>query len=219
MFDSESPETLIANAECRSNIYGFLSRVYRQELTSDFLRQIKTPDSRDVWVEIGIEPEADFVNMQESDIIEYLAVEYARLFLGPGQHISPHESVHKESVRGGGMLCGKASTDVKEFIESRGIVFKSDYTGFPDHISVELEFMHHLILWEKKSLQELDGRTAEHFRAMEQQFLNDHIKQWIPLFCEKVIKKSNSSFYKGMAQLTKRFIELEPEDGACCTRK
>jgi TorA maturation chaperone TorD len=78
----------------RSNIYGFLAAVYRQELTSELLQQMKDHQFQEILSTLGIELSNGFFKKPEKELLENLAVEYAYLFLGPGKHISPHESVH-----------------------------------------------------------------------------------------------------------------------------
>ena len=80
----------------RSNIYGLLAAIYRREMTSDLLKQIKNPSMLGVLSNLGIELNNGFFKKPEKELLEDLAVEYARLFIGPGKHISPHESVHHQ---------------------------------------------------------------------------------------------------------------------------
>jgi len=83
-------------AKNRSNIYGLLASVYRQEVTSDLIQQIKDPQFLGVLSDLGTEGLDTFLQKPENELLEDLAVEYTRLFLGPGKHISPHESVHHQ---------------------------------------------------------------------------------------------------------------------------
>lgn len=90
---------------------------------------------------IGIHLEEDLTCLNEAKLLEDLAIEYSRLFIGPGRHISPHESVHLKEEGGRGLLWGEAAVKVKKFIEFSGLHYKPEYSGMPGHISVELEFM------------------------------------------------------------------------------
>jgi TorA maturation chaperone TorD len=140
-------------------------------------------------------------------------VEYARLFLGPGKHISPHESVHhKKEGTQSGQLWGESTAEVKKIIESSGLEYKTEYTGLPDHISVELEFMQQVVLREEKAWQDDDAETALLCQENEKKFVDEHLFRWIPDFCEKVINDAERSFYREMARLTQKFIEFEKEE-------
>jgi len=197
----------------RSTIYGFLAAVYRQEVSSDLLQQIQDPQFLGVLSNLGIELSNGFFKKPEKELLEDLAVEYARLFLGPGRHISPHESVHyKKEGAQSSQLWGEPTARVKKIIESSGLTYKSEFTGLPDHISVELEFMQQVVQREARAWEEKDKDTTELCLEHEKKFINEHLFLWIPDFCEKVIEAAELPFYREMARLTRRFIEFEKKE-------
>jgi TorA maturation chaperone TorD len=197
-------------AQERSNIYGLLSIIYRQEPTSALLQQMKSPVFREGLASAGLNLEEELLNQPEEKLLEDLAVEYTRLFLGPGQHISPHESVHHE-IDGGdwGRLWGKSTVEVKKFIETAGLEYTSAYTGLPDHICVELEFMQEVIKRELQAWKEKDREGAIYCLKIEKKFIEEHMARWVPGFCDKIIEYAELSFYREMAKLTKSFMENE----------
>ena len=201
------------SANFRSTVYGFLAAIYRQEVSSDLLQQIRDSRFMGVLTELGVELNNGFFKKPEKELLDALSVEYARLFLGPGKHISPHESVHHKRDDGQwGQLWGKSTAEVKKIIESSGLEYKTEYTGLPDHISVELEFMQQVILREEQAWQDEDNETALLCLENEKNFVNEHLFRWIPDFCEKVIEATESSFYREMARLTRSFIEFEKQE-------
>ena len=196
----------------RSHVYGFLAAVYRQEITADLLGQIKDPRFLGVFSDLGVDLSSDFFKKSEKALLDDLAVEYARLFLGPGRHISPHESVHHiKPDEQDSQLWGKTTVEVKKFIESTGLQYRSEYRGLPDHISVELEFMEHMILQEARAWGEEDRDGVLDCLNMEKAFMDQHLICWIPGFCEKIIREAEIPFYGEMAALTNNFIEFEKE--------
>lgn len=200
-------------ANFRSTIYGFLAAIYRQEVSSDLIQQIKDPQFLGVLTNLGIELNNGFFKQPEKELLEDLAVEYAHLFLGPGKHVSPHESVHhKKEGAHSGQLWGESTAEVKKIIESSGLEYKTEYTGLPDHISVELEFMQQVILREEQAWQDDDKETALLCQKNEKKFVDEHLSRWIPDFCEKVIEAAELPFYREMAQLTRNFIEFEKQE-------
>jgi TorA maturation chaperone TorD len=200
-------------ADHRSHIYGLLALMYRQEVTPDLLSQIKDPRFLGVFTDLGIEGMEDFLRSSEEKLIEDLAVEYSRLFLGPGKHISPHESVHHQREDGDwGKLWGADTVDVKKFIEATGLSYEADYKGMPDHISVEFEFMAALIRREKQAWAENDEAVAKNCMTLQKKFLEEHLIQWIPDFCGKVIQQAELPFYRAVAELTRSFIDFENKE-------
>ncbi len=202
-----------AVAKNRSDIYGLLATLYRQEVTSDLLQQIKDPQFLGVLADLGFDVMKEFLLKPEKEQLEDLAVEYSRLFLGPGKHVSPHESVHHKREDGQwGKLWGASTAEVKQFIEATGLGYSDDFKGLPDHITVEFEFMQQLTLREEQAWKEEDSDKAAACRNVEKKFIEEHLIRWIPVFCEKVIQDSQLPFYRSFAELTKNFIEHEMEE-------
>jgi TorA maturation chaperone TorD len=200
-------------AQQRSNIYGFLARVFRKELSTDMLARIKDSGFRDVLSSLEVQLGDEFFSAPEEELIENLAVEYTRLFLGPGRHISPHESIHYERDDGDwGRHWGASTVEVKKFVESLGLKYKESDTSIPDHISVELELMQKVIEKEKQAWSTNGGKDVLHYLKIEKMFMEDHIMKWIPQFCDKVIAEAEFSYYREMAELTKNFLALEMEE-------
>ena len=199
-------------ARIRSNIYGFLSSLFREEISAERLSQIKGPDIKKVLSEMGIQYEI-FSQKDQDQLLEDLAVEYTRLFLGPDKHISPHEAVHHQRDDGDwGVHWGGSTVDVKKFIETTGLEYKQEYSGMPDHISVELDFMKEAAGREAQAIEEKDWEGALYCQKMEKKFICDHLIKWIPTFCDKIISQAELSFYGDLADVTKDFITLELEE-------
>ncbi len=197
----------------RSNLYNLLALVYQQELTPDLLRRIRDPEISESLSDLGIVFDPDFMTSPEKELCDDLAVEYARLFLGPGPHISPNESVQHELEQGlWGCLWGDSTVKVKKMIEAAGLTYMPEFTGMPDHLSVELEFMAWLTRHEEQAWREEDPEEGERCLEIERQFIDEHLSRWAPVFCEKVEAAAGSSFYREVAALTRKFIEFEREE-------
>ena len=194
----------------RGSIYGFLARVFRKELTPEMLARIKAPDFREVLSDMKVKLGDGFFSGPDDKLIEDLAVEYTRLFLGPGRHISPHESIHYERDDGDwGTHWGASTVEVKKFVESLGLEYKETDRSIPDHISVELELMQKVIEKEKQACSDTSGKDALHYLKIEKMFMEDHIMKWVPRFCDKVVADAELSFYREMAELTKSFLQTD----------
>lgn len=196
-------------AQQRSSVYGFLSLIYRDEPTIELLRQLKGQEFVSALSDLRIELDLDFLKRTEEELLWDLSVEYTRLFLGPGQHISPHESVHRKGEEG--LLWGETTAKVKRFIETSGLKYRSAWKGIPDHISVELEFMQRLIQYEADSWQRKDYPRAIRSLQLQRRFIGGHLLQWIPSFSGLVIREARSDFYRQMAELTEEYIIFEAE--------
>ncbi|GBE57213.1 chaperone protein TorD [bacterium BMS3Abin01] len=195
------------------NIYSFLATIYNEEITAPVLRQIRNPRFLEALSSVGVQLDDDMFKGSEDRLVEDLAVEYARLFLGPGKHIPPYESVHHERTDGDwGSLWGADTVAVKKFIESTGLEYRSEYDGLPDHIGVELEFMKEVTRREAQAWEEKDEDGADCCLKIKKKFIEEHLARWIPVFCDKVIAAANLSFYREIAAITKSFIEFERKE-------
>lgn len=192
--------------EC-SSLYGFLAAVYRTEPTAELLRWIRDPDSLDLLADTGVDLGTFFADHAEDELIELLAVEYTRLFIGPGNHVPPYAAVHLGGE--GALLWGRPTVWVKKYIEAAGFEYRPDYHDLPDHISAELEFMREITAREAAALEKRDPAEAGQLRAVGSEFVASHLSLWIPKFCDLVIDRAELPFYRGMAALTKDFIESE----------
>ena len=194
------------------SIYGFLARIFSQEVTSDFLAELRTPHFRGVLEELGIDLGDDFYSCPADKLLEDLVVEFTGLFIGPGHFISPHESVHRVRDDGDyGKLWGADTVAVKKYIEATGLSYQSSFGGMPDHIAAEFEFVQKLD--ERLVQAQTDGENelAENLRQIKQRFLQEHLLAWVPDFLDKVAAKATLPFYRETALLASQFIASEKE--------
>ncbi|ODS33276.1 MAG: hypothetical protein SCARUB_01597 [Candidatus Scalindua rubra] len=195
-----------AIAEHRSNSYGFLSIVYLQEPNKEFIKSLRESNILDVLNESGLHFDEQITNDVSDKFHNDLVLEYTRLFIGPGKHISPYESVYRDNEDA---LWSETTVEVKKFIESLGLEYSSNWSGLPDHIGVELEFMQRLTCREKEAWEQKDKKTAIRCMEFEKKFIDEHLSQWVPIFCDKLKKESRVAFYREMAELTRQFIDFD----------
>lgn len=202
-------------AKFRSNIYNFLSLLYAREPSQELIDEILKPDFVDILSGIGVEFNDEIIKAPREKLTEDLIVEYTRLFLGPGPHISPHESVYVGGYRDRdpkiGLLWGNATAEVKDMAENLGFTYREDYHGIPDHLAVELELMGSLAAREYDML--INGNAEEAYKCLlqEKRFLTEHLSRWIGVFCGQVIENARHVFYREMAHLTRDYVLQDVE--------
>ncbi len=197
------------SAKSRSNIYGLLAAAFREEPSKAFIKELRSSRLSGIFSDLGVELGEAFVSGSDSELMEVLKLEFTRLFIGPDHHISAHESVFVESDAGGGGLWGAKTVEVKKFIETTGLDYESEYTGMPDHISVELEFMQNLTEFEAIQWVEKNREDAEKSQKIQRMFLEQHLLCWSSQFCDTVIAEAKNPFYRAMAELTRNYMEFE----------
>lgn len=144
------------------------------------------------------------------EVVEALAVEYARLFVGPGPHIAPYASVHWPG--GSGELLGAPAAALEAVIEAADYELSAGYRRLPDHVGIVLDLMAWLANTEAEAWMARDyGAAAEALRR-EVSFLDEHMLPWIPTFCERVAEVADVAFYRDMANLTVEYLRFDEGD-------
>jgi len=197
------------NASSRSHIYGLLATVFREEPSAALVEELRSPKMKEVFGEMDIELGQEFHGASALLVADELAEEFTRLFLGPGRHISAHESIFAEVDGDSGSLWGATTVDVKKFIEATGLAYDPEYTGIPDHVSVEFEFMQRMSAWEAEQWRQKHRGRAEYCADVQRRFLDRHLLRWLPQFMDAVIIEATVPFYRAMAELSKNFVQLE----------
>jgi TorA maturation chaperone TorD len=200
---------LADSAKIRSEFYGLLTTVFREEPTEALIMELRGPRLSGAFSGMGVELGEKFYNDPESEVTEALVMEFTRLFIGPGRHISAHESIFTEEDGGGGGLWGRKTVEVKKFIESTGLDYEPQFNGIPDHVSVELEFMQKLTEWEADKWGQEDRKSAEYCLSVQRMFLEQHLLCWLSKFCDAILEQAELPFYRAMAELTKNYMEIE----------
>lgn len=207
----DARKTNIEYAQARSQVYGLLARVFRAEPDSEFIGKLKSAGIADILSTLDVDLGSDFQDLPEDDLREKLAIEFTRLFLGPGSHISAHESIFVEVDGDSGGLWGKGTVAVKKFIESTGLAYDDNFTGLPDHVSVEFEFMQRLMDWEAELWENGENEHAQHCLNLQKMFAEQHLLKWLPQFCSRVIESAELPFYRAMSELTKNYLDFEKQ--------
>lgn len=193
-------------AENRSYYYGFLSIVYLQEPTREFIKSLRESNILDVLNKSDLCFDRTINNDVSDKHLNDLALEYTRLFIGPGKHIVPYESVYRDNEDA---LWSETTVEVKNFIELSGLEYSNSWSGLPDHIGVELELMQRLTCHEKEAWTSDDKETAIRCLEFEKRFIDEHLSQWVPIFCNKVKEETRTAFYREIAELTRQFIDFD----------
>ena len=194
----------------RAKLYGLLANLFRREPGAELLDQLRSPQFHDLLGETGIDLGDDFFNDPLDEVRDRLQVEYTFLFLGPGKHISPHESVQLK--HGSGILWGKETAIVKQFMAAAGFELDEAVNDIPDHIGVELEFLSHLSTKEAEAWQADDHQAAAAALGWQHRFVSNNIGKWAGRFCRAVEAAAETPFYAQFAKLLRTFIAGEKSD-------
>lgn len=202
---------LISN---RENLYRFLGRIYKVEADQTLLDQMESmvyPDEcGDDELDKGYRMLEEYFGSLGSDPLTDLAVDYAKVFLGAGiatdEAAYPYESVYTSPER---LIMQDARDQVLAVYQSKGLN-KAETLEIPeDHIALEFEFMAYLCYKTQRALVSQDWATVSKCLKEQQDFLAQHLLNWVPAFCADVAKFADTEFYKAASKVTNGYLNLE----------
>jgi len=190
---------MINGTEARKNLYRFLSQMYLMEVDGSMLEQLKKmvfpKEVENEYLAEGYELFSKAVEALSEEDMDTLAADYAKTFLAAGDAHGnaafPYESVYTGKRR---LVGQEARTSAaKEYAEHGLELAKLTYKIPEDHISVEFEFMAYL---------------SENIEV-QKKFFKEHIEGWAAMFCADVERTAETDFYKGLAKITRGFLQVE----------
>ncbi|WP_283170611.1 TorD/DmsD family molecular chaperone [Curtanaerobium respiraculi] len=205
-------EDMAVLCDQRTAAYGFLSRMYRKELTRDMLDELHNLRYRvrtgNDDVDTGHRLLATYLSGLWENSITELAADYMRVFYGHGYNghaaAYPFESVYTSEKR---LLMQSARDEVLALYRAEGLDKQKSWKEGEDHIALELEFMEVLTQREADALRDSDADGALHLARTQLNFLEDHLLSWTPLMTAEMRKFAKTGFYQALAFLTDGFLQ------------
>ncbi len=203
----------------RQTSYAFFARLFRQEVTRPLLSEllnnqawINSPDSAGPG---QLTLRNFFLSIQGKEldqIVTALAAEYASLFLSVGRKpVFPYESVYTSPEH---LMMQQARDEVRQEYLREGLNRVESFKEPEDHIALELEFMGYLCQKASDAIAQEDWAVGRAYLTHQQRFLDQHLLNWVPQFCEDTLNAAASDFYKGIAQWMRDFLMVEKETQA-----
>lgn len=139
-----------------------------------------------------------------AQLCEALAEEHTPLFISPWEPVVfPYESYYMERE-----LYGASLAEVRGFLGRAGLEKREGFTEPEDHIACELEIMGQLIARQEAAKEPTE---EERWLYLQGEFFRTHLLPWAFLLCDELEKREKAKFYKGIARVTRGFMELERE--------
>lgn len=153
------------------------------------------------------------VFLQDQEILYHrLAVEYARLFIGPGSVVvSPYESIHEtdETHPPALLMVGPVADKVLISYQEAGLTMIEGLNEPPDHIATELEFMYYLSNMEAIAWNSGEANEARKWHGLQLSFFKSHLGGWGINFTRLVEKETTEKFYSALSSLAFSFFQIE----------
>ena len=190
----QDPQQLVFQSE--ANVYALLSRLWIAELDAESLTMLKSDGLRESYEELG-----GFVPSEDVSpgLIEELAIEFCGCFLGPKNHLPPHQSVVSQS-----RFQGKCIDSMNTFVEivgkPKGALFEQQ--KLVDHAGVQLAIIGSICASQvSPSIEDQDS-----LEELKQSFFENHLL-WLIGYCRVAVSKTQSDFYQGLFRVTEAFLE------------
>ena len=136
-----------------------------------------------------------------------LAVEHARLFIGPFQLVAPpYGSIYLDDTK---TVMGDSTARVAAFYHNCGLQLAEDFHELPDHFAVELEFISFLAFKQREAEVSGDSNEVARITALQQEFLGKFLMPWLEPFTAAIINDAEAPFYQAIARCTTTFINAD----------
>jgi TorA maturation chaperone TorD len=198
-------ETMIDELREELYLYNLLRQVFLKEPTRELiedLSEVDTPDETDDDIEAGLKLIIMSCKNNTERInswLEDLAIEYARLFIGPQSPPAvPYASFYLSESHS---LMTDETIDVRKRYLEAGMAVKNLYSIPDDHIGIELEFVYYLTQKIIELFEQGQREDASRLFEIRSDFLSDHMALWLPRFADKVLESTQEDFYRGAAYL------------------
>lgn len=143
----------------------------------------------------------------QEDKEETAAADFARAFLGAGvvNQIAayPFESVYTSPIR---LVMQDAYEAARQLYHKHGFIKSEDCDLHEDHIALEIQFLAHLCDRAADCFARDDLTQACEVLRLQKDFVEKHILNWVPRFCEDVRACPVSPFYKGWTYILEGFV-------------
>lgn len=144
--------------------------------------------------------------LHDASYAEEISQDYTRLFIGPHIPAPIWESVWRDEEN---LLFGKDTLIVRDFYQKIGLAFEKNATEPDDHMALELEFMWVLNAGLLGAMQNSDYAMIQESCHLQQQFLAEHVLQWIPQTSEILEQAAQTTFYRLFARMLISFLPMD----------
>ncbi len=198
----------------RTRIYRWLSHCFARELDEEALHEFTKAEGQ-LFLEalaenLALKPGIDALRTYFSEngdlpeMVVPLSSAFSFLFLGAGGKKSapPYESVF---ISEHGSMYQEPHSQMLQILQEQDLSIPEGFHEPADHIAVQLDLMAQL---SERMLQE-DKPNGSVKIALDgqQQFLDQHLLNWVPNFCQRCIEHDPSTFYRGLSQVLLAFIQ------------
>ena len=190
-------EATIEEWNAIGSVYRLASRLLISEVDIHFLRQLSQSPLKESFIEMG----GNLPDSIDSAIVDDLAYDYCRLFIGPSDHLPPYQSVWEY-----GQFQSKTIESMQAYAEiARFTPSELADNMMLDHLGIQLELMGHIIDQVACANSQSEKNATVELAAA---FSRDHL-QWAESLLSAASEKAELAFYRSSMSLICQFLESE----------
>jgi len=187
--------------------YSFLSKVFYEPPTPDFIQLLVDDSLFDIWpiesdnptMQAGLAELRAFCAAWQPDDIAALKRDYARLFIGPDRLLAPPwESVYRSDEH---LLFERQTLQVRAVYQRFGMPIPRLNVEPDDHIGLEFRFVAHLCTLALEALERDRPEIVNGLTDALRGFFSEHLWLWAPDCLERVESSGLTAYYRGAARL------------------
>jgi len=145
--------------------------------------------------------------------LERVRRDHIKLFVGPEQLLAPpYGSVYLDAQH---EIMGPSTLDAARLYQAAGMLKAPSLKEPPDHVRVELDFMHRTIERTLEAVHAEAWDEAEGLIEVQIAFLQNHLSRWVTPFAKVLRTGAATGFYRHAAGALEAFVRQEyVEDAA-----
>jgi len=194
-------QTRLLDCQNREFLYALYSRIFMLEVDETLLEFVASENIKEFFPNLFEWDKYQTLPAQKL-IAEHLNVDFTDLSL---LHLVPYETFY---TRDDAMIESGGDNEALQFYDRFEFVVEKDKARVlsPDHIAIELEFVHKLIESEKKALENDDIENADKFLALQREFIEKHLIPWAPIYLINVKNEAQTPLYHDSAMMALDFL-------------
>ncbi|MCO4762443.1 MAG: molecular chaperone TorD family protein [Myxococcales bacterium] len=187
------------DATARANLYGFFARLFVRELDDEAIAMVTGP--------LGLALLEQFAGSAEVSALQDEDTRQA-VFDADFAHITIVNVVPYASFYESETAVVEASATTQQFLKEIGLEvdLAAARSVSPDHAGIQLEVMAKLCAAEAEAIARPDPAYADKIRKIGQQFLQDHVVGWLPLYLFAVERCAHTRLYGEAARVAMDFV-------------
>ncbi|OLZ50167.1 TorD/DmsD family molecular chaperone [Amycolatopsis keratiniphila] len=186
------PPAHATHLDAYAGVFRLAARLFAYEIDADLYHAMaRNP----ITTETGILAAPASITQSEAEVLEDMAAEFCRLFIGPQPECPPYASAHAGEVK----LGGQAARRIDEFMARHGVhpeIGHQPAVLEHDHLSVELALLAHFC--------ELAASNSSHDSlGAARELVLDHLWPWADGYLDNLAALARHSPYGALAGLVR----------------